>query len=193
MARFLGLAASVAYLAGILTTFAPAVAASIAKTPAAAGPFVAGDRGATDPAQVGAKPPRWQSFSSGMPADSLLVDIVAGPYGNFLWYTNSTYGMLGRMSLNGSTTVFPLHTPSGQFMPGYITVGADRKLYMGGCVGVNCGLIGRMGGRVFTAFPTASGDGPGQFGRLALGPDGNVWFSGRSHIGKIVSVCSVPS
>jgi hypothetical protein len=136
--------------------------------------------------QNGDGPLRWRSFASGMPSDSQLTGIVAGPDGTFMWYSNATYGTLGRMGMDGSTRVYALHAPGGQFAPGQIAVGADRKLYIGGCVLRECDVIGVLAGTgAFSVIHTPSGDGPGPYRRLALGPDGNVWFAEGAHIGKI--------
>jgi putative type II/III system pilus formation protein len=139
-----------------------------------------------DVVQNGQNRLHWRSFASGMPSDSVLRGIVAGPDRNSMWYTNAKYGTIGRMGMDGSTKVYQLHGGAGQFLPGYVTVGSDGKLYMGGCIQTRCNLIGVLSGTgKFSTFRTPSGDGPGQFRGLALGPDGNVWFAERTHIGRI--------
>jgi virginiamycin B lyase len=139
-----------------------------------------------DVVQNGQKQLHWRSFATGMPSDSTLRGIVAGPDGKYIWYTNATYWTIGRMGMDGSTAVYRLHTPAGDFSPGNVTVGADRKLYLGGCIMSGCNVVGVLTGRGrFVVYRTPSGDGPGQSGGLAKGPDGNVWFTERSHIGKI--------
>jgi virginiamycin B lyase len=139
-----------------------------------------------DVVQNGQNQLHWRSFATGMPSDSTLRGIVAGPDGKYIWYTNATYWTIGRMGMDGSTAVYQLRTRAGQFAPGNVTVGADRKLYLGGCIMSGCNVIGVLTGRGrFAVYQTPSGDGPGQSGGLAKGPDGNVWFTERSHIGKI--------
>jgi hypothetical protein len=139
-----------------------------------------------DVVQNGRSPLRWRSFATGMPSDSALGGIVAGPDGKYIWYTNTKYGTIGRMGMDGSTRVYQLHAKAGLFLPGNVASGADRKLYLGGCILSSCNLIGMLAGTgAFSAFRTPSGDGPGQRGSLALGPDGNVWFAERTHIGRI--------
>jgi virginiamycin B lyase len=139
-----------------------------------------------DVVQNGQNQVRWRSFASGMPSDSVLRGIVAGPDRNYIWYTNAKYGTIGRMAMDGSTKVYQLRGGAGQFLPGYIAAGGDQKLYLGGCIRAICNVIGVLAGTgKFSVFRTPSADGPGQSGGLALGPDGNVWFAERAHIGRI--------
>jgi virginiamycin B lyase len=139
-----------------------------------------------DVVQNGQNQVHWRSFSSGMPSDSVLRGIVAGPDGNSIWYTNAKYGTIGRMAMDGSTIVYQLRDPTGEFSPGYVAAGSDRKLYLGGCIQARCNLIGVLAETgTFSVFRTSSGDGPHQSGGLSPGPDGNIWFAERKHIGKV--------
>jgi hypothetical protein len=179
------LAAAVVLLASCASPDAPGVSFG-SLPPDWSAPFGDAELIQPDVVQNGQNQVRWRSFASGMPSDSVLRGMVAGPDRSYIWYTNAKYGTIGRMGMDGSTKVYKLHGGAGQFLPGYIAAGVDQKLYLGGCVLTRCNVIGVLAGNgTFAVFRTPSGDGPGQSGGLSPGPDGNVWFAERSHIGRI--------
>jgi streptogramin lyase len=137
----------------------------------------------------------WKQYAAQVPTPSALVGIVAGPDGA-LWYTESHDGLLVRMTTSGTVTRYTLTSGGKLFMPGYLAVGADQRLYIGGCLihGSQCsqaaiGVATTSG--VFTAYRTLSGDGAGLVNRPGLGPDGNVWVPEFFHIAKMTPAGSI--
>ena len=94
--------------------------------------------------------------------------ITAGPDGA-LWFTDVNFDRIGRISVRGQITMFPLSAGSA---PGAITVGPDGALWF---TENELGTIGRISvqGQI-TLFPLSVGSGP-----LAItaGPDGALWFT----------------
>jgi len=123
-----------------------------------------------------------------------FIDITAGPDGN-LWFLKnpdihnippppSTIFTVGRVTLNGVITEFPLPT-LGQF-PASITPGPDGNVwfteqfvqFLGQPANIPLGQIGRITPQgTITEFPLAVGDAPGD---ITAGPDGNLWFGVRN-------------
>lgn len=137
----------------------------------------------------------WKQYAAQVPAPSALTGIVAGPDGA-LWYTESHDALLVRMTTSGSVTRYTLKSGGKLFLPGYLAVGADLRLYIAGCLvrGSQCGQaaigVATTSG-AFTAFRPPSGDGAGLVNRPALGPDGNVWFPEFFHVAKITPAGSI--
>jgi hypothetical protein len=135
-------------------------------------------------AQVG-NPIRWRIFK---PAEgSRYRAIVPDPSGKYMWLTDYGQHALVRMAMDGTTQSYPLQAPSGAFAPGFFAFGRDGGIYIGGCVGTNCGVVGIMSAdhSHFTVVHTPSGDGPGVANGFVYGSDNNVWFLEQNHIARI--------
>jgi virginiamycin B lyase len=121
--------------------------------------------------------------------DGSYAGIALGPDGK-IWVADTVHG-LESIDSRGTRVRHPLTFISGsvhhRFLPAYIAVGADERLYMTGCVDTpsTCGVIGafEIGGTV-SVYPTPSGE-SSRFSGIALGPDGNVWFTEARHVAKI--------
>jgi streptogramin lyase len=112
-----------------------------------------------------------------------------------VWFANSEGGLM-QVQMSGKEKLVPLTyvydgTSSTNFYSGYgITVGKDKNFYMTGqnydynndnyVIGVAT-TTGKL-----TVHDIKSDDYGGQ-GSLALGPDGNVWFTEQKHIAKITT------
>ena len=107
--------------------------------------------------------------------------ITAGPDGA-LWFTESSAGKIGRVTVNGGFTEFPLGDLSN---PHSIVTGPDGALWLTESYGGAVGRITTAG--VITKFPDpiASSSQRG----IASGPDGALWFAGDSpwQIGRITT------
>jgi streptogramin lyase len=131
----------------------------------------------------------WRIFPPPQGDDGIYVGIVTGPDGA-IWLTDYR-GRLVRIDAQGSRTTFPLRfTAAGvthAFLPAYMTVGADAKFYLTGCVDVstNCAFIGvaDTSGRL-GVYPIPRGKGA-RFSGIAPGPDGDVWFTDSASVDKI--------
>ncbi len=135
--------------------------------------------------QTGHTPVQWTQFAWGGAGSTSAFDAtVLGSDGN-IWYTDYNDHDLIQMKMSGATHVYPLTYNSGStnFDPGNMVVGADGKFYMStpGAAGV-IGLAKTTG--AFSVINIPSGD---QIydGGMAVGPDGNVWYAGMKHIGKV--------
>ena len=105
--------------------------------------------------------------------------IVAGPDGN-MWFIDENAHQLVRMSMTGSFKEFNISAS----MPGNgvsMAVGADKKLYITDEL-TSITRVTTSG--IATTIPIPSGDNTSIDG-IALGPDGNVWFTEFAHIGKV--------
>jgi streptogramin lyase len=107
--------------------------------------------------------------------------ITVGPDGN-LWYT--AISVIGKMSTAGVNTSFPLN--SGYSFPGGIMKGPDGNLWFTE-QGGSQGAIARITPNgVITDFPLPTVTYPDrttwgvQASDLAVGPDGNLWFTANS-------------
>jgi streptogramin lyase len=110
---------------------------------------------------------------------SAAGSIVAGGDGN-LWFTVPGAGSVGRVTVSGEITNFPLPDPASQ--PDGIALGADGNLWFAEYGGDRIGRITPTG--AITEFSLASGSEPAG---IAAGPDGNLWFTerGSNRIGRI--------
>jgi hypothetical protein len=135
-------------------------------------------------AQVG-NPIRWRIFkpASGARYRAILAD----PSGKYMWLTDYGHNALVRMAMNGTTQSYALQTASGPFVPGFFAFGRDGGIYLGGCVGTNCAVVGIMSTdrTHFTVVHTPSGDAPGVGNGFTYGPDKNVWFLEQNHVARI--------
>ncbi len=108
-----------------------------------------------------------------------LEGITAGPDGN-VWFTESAANRIGRITPAGVVTEFS--EGLGSAAPSQITAAADGNLWFSGWF-LEGGRIGRItpAGEV-RKFPATAGS----MGGIAVGPDGNVWFTaGRGRVGRI--------
>jgi streptogramin lyase len=121
---------------------------------------------------------KWKQFKA-KTAGFLYSAIVAGPDGN-MWFIDENDGALARISMSGSVKEFPLYSELGEYGV-TMAVGADGKFYIGHEATdiVRATTFGSA-----TSIPIPSGDSTGLNG-IALGPDGNVWFTEAYHIAKI--------
>ena len=111
-------------------------------------------------------------------------DIVAGPDHN-LWFTESIANRIGRITLNGDITEYPIPSPGSG--PSGIALGPDGNLWFTESAAGKIGRIDMAG--VVTEFelPAASRNrGPAS---IVAGPDGNLWFteSRGARIGRITT------
>jgi streptogramin lyase len=112
--------------------------------------------------------------------------ITAGPDGNVYFSATTTNGFeaVGRITPTGKITLFTM--PVG-FDAGAITTGRDGNIWV---TDPDDNLIVKMTpAGVFTTFALPAGGGSLGIGSLSAGatagPDGNVWFTGISFIGRI--------
>lgn len=140
-------------------------------------------------------------------SDAFLRDITAGPDGA-MWFTDSgscadadcnylVNGHIGRITMNGNLTVFPVPSPLGD--PWNIVAGPDGNLwfteigdYFNSSNPANVAKIGRITpSGVVTEFPvpTAASAPNG----IAVGPDGALWFveNTGNKIGRITTAGSI--
>jgi streptogramin lyase len=105
--------------------------------------------------------------------------ITSGPDGA-LWFTELRADRIGRVTLDGTITTFPL--PSADSQPLAIVLGADGGLWFTEYAGGRIGRISPAG--EITEFPLESGSKPVG---IAAGPEGNLWFTeyGADRIGRI--------
>ena len=113
------------------------------------------------------------------------VDVAAGPDGA-LWFTltNAPFGSIGRITLGGAFTEFPV--PTALANPRQITSGPDGALWFTQAGGNRIGRITTSGQISEFAIPTA---GSGPLGGITAGPDGAVWFTEglANKIGRITT------
>ena len=113
------------------------------------------------------------------------VDVAAGPDGA-LWFTltNAPYGSIGRITLAGAFTEFPVPTVLAN--PRQITAGPDGALWFTQAGGNRIGRITTSGQISEFQIPTP---GSGPLGGIVAGPDGAVWFTEglANKIGRITT------
>jgi hypothetical protein len=118
----------------------------------------------------------WTRFFSGK-ATSGLYGIVAGSDGHYLWATDNAEHALLRIGLNRSTMRFPIAYDHRRVNPLFLTIGANKRIYFSNTLAYECPCVGVADSFGRAAFYKASFNNP--FG-LALGSDGNVWFTEES-------------
>jgi virginiamycin B lyase len=92
---------------------------------------------------------------------------VAGPDGA-LWFTEANVSRIGRMTISGAVTEFPL--PAGTYLR-EITAGPDGALWF--TEGNRIGRITTAG--VVSEFPVGSAS--AEMLDITTGPDGNIWYT----------------
>ena len=95
-------------------------------------------------------------------------EVAAGPDGN-IWYVAFYHSAIGRMTLTGQVTEFPL--PQSSFPHG-IAAGPDGALWVTEATGV--GRLSLDGAQTFFAVPTSGAD---EYGEIVAGTDGALWFA----------------
>jgi streptogramin lyase len=144
-------------------------------------------------AQNGTESLNWKQFTPNT-TSKIYREIVAGPDKN-MWFTDDNAGKLVRMGMTGAVKEFLLtfiKNGAHGFAPDSLIVGSNGKFYVtsystvdpvtgGGLVGVATTTGG------FGVIPTPSLDVPGNNNGVGLGPDGNVYFAERAHLGKITT------
>ena len=110
-------------------------------------------------------------------------EIVAGPDGN-LWFADSGSNGIGRISVLGVITTFPI--PSGG-SPWGLAAGPDGNVWFTESMASRVGRITTSG--LITEVSVPAADGLYYPASIAAGPDGNIWFtewSGKS-VGRITT------
>ena len=135
--------------------------------------------GSTKIAQVSPRSPtqlNWEvPIASGQ---SVIGDLTPGPDGN-VWFVTATGsgGTVGFVTPGDHVKQFAL--PAGSGAPQAITAGSDGALWFG-LSGAMMGRVTTTGALTFFTIPggLSAGCGSNTGGCAALGPDGNVWFTG---------------
>ncbi len=106
--------------------------------------------------------------------------IVSGPNGG-VWFLDEDAVSLASISENGAITKeYRLTGASGSIRA--MAVGADKKFYI---LDDSTHIVRATTSGTVTIIPFPSGDQTLDFDGIALGPDGNVWFTEYGRIGKI--------
>jgi streptogramin lyase len=128
------------------------------------------------PGRIGRITPAGQitEFTAGLTANSQPNGITAGPDGA-MWFTERAGARIGRITADGSITEFAL--PAGS-QPVGIVSGPGGDLWYAD----RSGRIGRMttAGAVTTYLVLG-----GKPEELAVGSDGNVWFTDKGSVGRM--------
>ncbi len=144
--------------------------------------------------QSGKVPINWTQFTDPPSGFGTAYSVAVGSDKN-VWFGNTEGGLM-QVQMSGKMKLVPLTyvydgTSSTNFVSGYgIAVGKDKNFYMTGTdydynndnyvIGVAT-TTGKL-----TVHDIKSDDYGGN-GSLALGPDGNVWFTEQKHIAKITT------
>jgi virginiamycin B lyase len=140
-----------------------------------AGPFVR---------QKGEQPVNWREFAWVSTASPYYPTILTGRDGA-MWMTDYSATQLIRMTMDGTARQGALLT---SFNPTAMTIGSDNKFYVGSR---NIATIDTVTtGGVVSSKAIPSGD-VVSFNGMTLGPDGNVWFTEASHVGKITPALAI--
>ncbi|HEX3799863.1 MAG TPA: hypothetical protein VH413_14305 [Verrucomicrobiae bacterium] len=105
-----------------------------------------------------------------------LYDLTSGPDGN-LWFTQATYGEVGKLTTNGVATLYTV--PSTNSQPLTIVTGPDGAMWF---TEFNTNQIGRIttDGTSIKEFTIPLYPGAANFPEpydIITGPDGNMWFT----------------
>ena len=128
--------------------------------------------------QKGEQPVNWREFAWVSTASPYYPTILTGHDGA-MWMTDYSATQLLRMSMDGTAKQGAFLT---SFNPTAMTVGSDNKFYVGSRNTASIDVV--TTGGVVTTHAISSGD-VVSFNGMTLGPDGNVWFTEASHVGKI--------
>ncbi len=109
---------------------------------------------------------------------ALYSGIVAGPDGN-MWFIDENASSLVRTNMTGGIKEFRLTAVTGNAVS--MAVGADGKFYIGD---ESTSIVQATTSGASKAFSIPSGDNT-SLGGLALGPEGDVWFTEFNHVAKI--------
>jgi streptogramin lyase len=134
-----------------------------------AGPFVR---------QKGEQPVNWREFAWVSTASPYFPTIVTGHDGA-MWMTDYSATQLIRMAMDGTAKQGAAFT---SFNPTAMAVGSDNKFYVGSRNTDSIQVVttgGVVSGHTIPSADVVS------FNGMTLGPDGNVWFTEASHVGKI--------
>lgn len=109
--------------------------------------------------------------------------ITSGPDGA-LWFTESSYNSIGRLSVSGVLSSFAVYRPVG-VTPINIASGSDGKLWFT----ESRAKVGKLTtGGVFNFYTVESGSAPVG---ITAGPDGQLWITDHGH-NLIASISKVP-
>jgi virginiamycin B lyase len=152
------------------------------------------------PGKVARITPSGEVTEFASPADNWLVSITSGPDGN-LWITEQFRlprggpGLVAKMTTSGTFTEYeiPLSAAGalrfGPPAPGLITAGRDGNLWFSNIFAIDS--VAPSG--VFTEYIIPMLDSEnGLLGGMAVGPDGNIWFTEnrnglRVQVGRLVA------
>jgi len=108
-----------------------------------------------------------------LPPNAGAMDLTLGPDGA-LWFTDFGLNQIGRMTLTGAVTEFPV--PAAFIAPRSITVGPDNALWFTG----DDAQVGRMdlagGGFRYYNLPEFPNNTVAAMSAIRTGPDGNLWL-----------------
>ena len=128
------------------------------------------------PGRIGRITPAGQitEFTAGLTANSQPTGITAGPDGA-MWFTERSGGRIGRITVNGGITEFAL--PAGSQPVGIVSGPGGHLWYAD-----RSGRVGRMttAGALTTYLVLG-----GRPEELAVGSDGNVWFTDKGSVGHV--------
>jgi uncharacterized repeat protein (TIGR01451 family) len=127
------------------------------------------------PGSIGRITPQGVITEYPVPTPHLTKGITSGPDGN-LWFTEGSANKIGRITTSGAVTEFDLPAASGDASS--ITSGPDDALWYTNPGAHTIGRITTSGSITEFGVPTAPGG-------LALGPDGNLWFTETGKIGRM--------
>ena len=114
------------------------------------------------------------------------TSITVGPDEN-LWYTEGYGDGVGRITLTGTITHFPLPDPTDLDETEGIVAGTDGNLWFEQPFGRSPTTWKITTSGVLTSCPTAGAP----WVTATVGPDYNIWFAGSNVVGKIARDCSI--
>ena len=129
-----------------------------------------------------ASPAIFHSVSSRITPNASLRQAVSGPDGR-TWFTEFNADNVAAVTTGAAVTEYPM--PAGS-APDAITAGRDGNIWAGGQGGE---ILRISTSGLFTPYPIAGA----HIGGMAVGADGNVWFTdyGNDAVGKITPSGSI--